>query len=220
MRELALVSSPSLYELINYNLTFWYRPHNLFPCPPNSYLAGRKPVQTLFLDQSQALKTKSQDRRRNSYGFWWLSAEFVQRDAFLVRTTNLGVCEVGWNNGHTGSSPVLSPVILFITKNTFRQRNPKQKHKTQQQRLKRMNWLHQCQTQRESITNSAYQTADKELRNSMQTAECRPNGDLPHWRALHRPQVLGTGPPRLLQLVEAWRPWQQAAQTVSRRGLQ
>lgn len=137
--QLALVSR----NMMTVHLTFWYRPNNLFPCPPNSYLAGRKPVQTLFLDQSQALKTKSQDRRRNSYGFWWLSAEFVQMDAFLVRTTHLGVCEVGWNNGLMGSSPVLSPVILFITKNTFRQCNPKQKHKTQQQRLKWTNCFHQ-----------------------------------------------------------------------------
>lgn len=118
--QLALVSR----NMMTVHLTFWYRPNNLSPGPPNSYLAGRKPVQTLFLDQSQALKTKSQDRRRNSYGFWWLSAEFVQTDAFLVRTTNLGVCEVDWNNGLIGSSPVLSPVILY-NKEHFQTVQPK-----------------------------------------------------------------------------------------------
>lgn len=164
MRELALVSR----NMMTGHLTFWYRFHNLFPCPPDPYLAGGKPVQTLFLDQSQALKTKSQDRRRNSDGFWWLLAEFVQRDAFLVRTTNLEVCEVSWNNGVTGSLPVLSPVILFTTKNTFSNPNRSTKHskrglKRWPDSIKAMNWFHQCQTQRESITNSAYQTADREL---------------------------------------------------------
>lgn len=50
-----------------------------------------------------------------------------------MRTTNLPLCEEILNNRFIGPRPMIySEVLLFMTNDTFRQCNPKQKHKREQ----------------------------------------------------------------------------------------
>lgn len=90
-------------------------------------------LRMIFPDLSQALRTQSQDGRRNSSNFLGDSPQFVQVDSIPVRNTNSRVYEVSSNNRLIASMLVFYPMILiFMTNNTLRQHNTKQYQKVSQ----------------------------------------------------------------------------------------